>query len=1485
MYPPGRGLYPLPPENTRKVWKRLVILGVGFVLLAQTYAGPIAALAATIQTDLFVYQNGDTVTVTGDGFGAAEVVDLVTTDPAATVVNHGSATTDGVGKLTYQFTLTTTVPGLYDVTATGQTSGLTASTQFDPPPTPPTNLRYRDDRSSGAGVTLSWPSVGQQSVDCYFVYRSNSSMATLSSNTTVGSCAMPHTNINSLAAIAEVAQASGTLQYVDSAAPAGSIFYYVTAEKVGNNQGESGQSNQVATTSLNPSSGSASHDFGNVTVGTTSSFTSARYNNNSGAAITLRAFAISGANPGDFAVANVSPAVGTSIANGGAVTFTVTFTPGALGARSGSVEVNAQDANQSSGVFNTHVMPVVGNGVSASGLSAQSASGAYGGTVSLQATLTSGGSGVSGKPIQFSLNGNSVGSATTNSSGVATLSSASLAGINVGNYLAGVSAAFPGDSSYAASSGASSLTVTPASLNVTANDKTRQYGIANPALDATITCTQGTLSAHSYAFVFGRGTWNVTQAVLTVTADPQSRVYGAGNPALTYIITGFVNGDAASVVSGTANCSTTATLLSGVGGYSITCTQGTLSATNYTFGFVAGTLTVTQATLTVTANSHSREYGDANPILDATISGLKNGENLASSGVTGTASCSTAATTASAVANYSITCTIGSLSAVNYSFTFAAGTLHVTPAGLTVTANDKTREYGDPNPGFDATITGFKNGQNLTTSGVTGTASCSSSATMTSPVADYSITCTIGGLLSGNYSFTFFAPGTLHVTKAVLTVTADDKSRQYGDANPAFDATISGFKNGENLATSGVTGTASCSSAAIANSTVADHTISCTIGTLSATNYTFSFVGGTLTVTQATLTVTANSHSREYGDANPILDATISGLKNGENLASSGVTGTASCSTAATTASAVANYSITCTIGSLSAVNYSFTFAAGTLHVTPAGLTVTAYDKTREYGDPNPGFDATITGFKNGQNLTTSGVTGTASCSSSATMTSPVADYSITCTIGGLLSGNYSFTFFAPGTLHVTKAVLTVTADDKSRQYGDANPAFDATISGFKNGENLATSGVTGTASCSSAAIANSTVADHTISCTIGTLSATNYTFSFVGGTLTVTQATLTVTANSHSREYGDANPILDATISGLKNGENLASSGVTGTASCSTAATTASAVANYSITCTIGSLSAVNYSFTFAAGTLHVTPAGLTVTAYDKTREYGDPNPGFDATITGFKNGQNLTTSGVTGTASCSSSATMTSPVADYSITCTIGGLLSGNYSFTFFAPGTLHVTKAVLTVTADDKSRQYGDANPAFDATISGFKNGENLATSGVTGTASCSSAAIANSTVADHTISCTIGSLSAHNYSFSFVNGTLRVTTAELTVTANSHSREYGDANPILDATISGLKNGENLASSGVTGTARCCSCAAIASRTVAYRTTCSTVGSLTANNCSSSFVPGTLHVTTAELTVTANDHTREYGDANPAFDATISGFKNGENLASS
>jgi len=86
-------------------------------------------------------------------------------------------------------------------------------------------------------------------------------------------------------------------------------------------------------------------------------------------------------------------------------------------------------------------------------------SGIYGGTVNLSATLTSQGSPLSGKTINFTLNGNPVGSAITNGSGVATKTGVSLSGIYPGLYPSGVGASFAGDSFYSASSGTASLTV------------------------------------------------------------------------------------------------------------------------------------------------------------------------------------------------------------------------------------------------------------------------------------------------------------------------------------------------------------------------------------------------------------------------------------------------------------------------------------------------------------------------------------------------------------------------------------------------------------------------------------------------------------------------------------------------------------------------------------------------------------------------------------------------------------------------------------------------------------------------------------------------------------------------------------------------------------------------------------------------------------------------------------------------------------------
>jgi hypothetical protein len=87
-----------------------------------------------------------------------------------------------------------------------------------------------------------------------------------------------------------------------------------------------------------------------------------------------------------------------------------------------------------------------------------------------------------------------------------------------------------------------------------------------------------------------------TLPVITVTANNTARPYGASNPAFTYTITGLVNGDTSAVVSGTASLTTTATPTSAVGTYPITFSTEGLNASNYTFTYFNGILTVYSGT-------------------------------------------------------------------------------------------------------------------------------------------------------------------------------------------------------------------------------------------------------------------------------------------------------------------------------------------------------------------------------------------------------------------------------------------------------------------------------------------------------------------------------------------------------------------------------------------------------------------------------------------------------------------------------------------------------------------------------------------------------------------------------------------------------------------------------------------------------------------------------------------------------------------------
>ncbi len=83
----------------------------------------------------------------------------------------------------------------------------------------------------------------------------------------------------------------------------------------------------------------------------------------------------------------------------------------------------------------------------------------------------------------------------------------------------------------------------------------------------------------------------VNKAPLTVTADNKTRIFGVSNPALTIMYSGFVLGETVTVLTSIPTASTTATIVSGVGGYPIMLGGG--AAANYSFTLVNGILTVT----------------------------------------------------------------------------------------------------------------------------------------------------------------------------------------------------------------------------------------------------------------------------------------------------------------------------------------------------------------------------------------------------------------------------------------------------------------------------------------------------------------------------------------------------------------------------------------------------------------------------------------------------------------------------------------------------------------------------------------------------------------------------------------------------------------------------------------------------------------------------------------------------------------------------
>src|SRR2546422_4966318 len=95
---------------------------------------------------------------------------------------------------------------------------------------------------------------------------------------------------------------------------------------------------------------------------------------------------------------------------------------------------------------------------------------------------------------------------------------------------------------------------------------------------------------------------------------------------------------------------------------------------------------------------------------------------------------------------------------------------------------------------------------------------------------------------------------------------------------------------------------------------------------------------------------------------------------------------------------------------------------------------------------------AMITGFRNGESLSTSDVPDSPLLTTSADSSGHVDPYSITAAPGTLSASNYDFTF-VDGPLTISPAALTITADNQSMIYGSSLPTLTANYSGLANGD------------------------------------------------------------------------------------------------------------------------------------------------------------------------------------------------------------------------------------------------------------------------------------------------------------------------------------------------------------------------------------------------------------------------------------------------
>ena len=559
---------------------------------------------------------------------------------------------------------------------------------------------------------------------------------------------------------------------------------------------------------------------------------------------------------------------------------------------------------------------------------------------------------------------------------------------------------------------------------------------------------------------------------------------------------------------------------------------------------------------------------------------------------------------------------------------------------LTITANNKTITYGDLPTNAGVTYTGLVAGDTLS-----GTLSYDYDYVQFGNVGTSDIT--PSGLSNDNYDITF-APGTLTVSPKEVTLEWNTTTFTYDGTTKVPTLTVSGTVNNEVL---GATITGGQKNAGNYTATVSELTGEKALNYQLPAANTHQF-----TINKVTLSVTADNKSVIYGEEAPTYTVTITGFVNNEDKSVLTEMPIATSAYVAGT-TGVSSLDITCSGGS--ATNYSFEYHKGTLTVEKADPTFTAPSaKSLTYN----GQAQELVNAGSSSHGTFEYKLGDGEWSTSLPSATSAQDYAVSWRLVGDNNHN-DVENISISNVKINKAALTITADAKAKTYGEADPELTYTASGLVGSDTI-------TGSLSRAAGNN--VGTYDI--LQGTLSAgDNYEITYTKATFTINKKALNITAVAKAKTYGESDPELTYTSSGLVGNDTITGS---------LTRETGDNVGSYDIL--QGTLSAGNnYEISYTKASFTINKATLTVTADAKQVTYGADAPAFTNQITGYAEGDDESV--ITGNVSYTCSYTSTSVSAEYAITVS-GNLTADNYDFNYVA-GKLTVN-AIISYNANGGS-----------------------------------------------------------------------------------------------------------------------------------------------------------------------------------------------------